>query len=327
MRCSASTSSKRKEDTLLDGGRRLSSSPRDGKRVLLSMKDAWSIADAGDKIDPAKARSPSTSVEVQDRSARRVEADLRRGVAHQPRLLLRPEHARRRLEAPCGRSTRSSCPTSPSRAGPQPRDAVDVAASWRSATTASAAATRSPTSKPVPAASSAPTTRSTNGRYRFAKVYGGLNWNPELRSPLTEPGVDVEGRRVPARRRRQGPQVSRRTSTRRFEHTAGTHRRDHASARTPTATGSRTVQVVPIDERGARCATATGSKAICARSTEATNGRVAYVYVPEHRRPGPRLLQALLLPAGGPRRDHRRRALQRRRPASPTTTSTSCAAR
>src|SRR5258708_38987673 len=29
-----------------------------------------------------------------------------------------------------------------------------------------------------------------NGRYRFAKVYGGLNWNPELRSPLTEPGID-----------------------------------------------------------------------------------------------------------------------------------------
>jgi tricorn protease len=22
-------------------------------------------------------------------------------------------------------------------------------------------------------------------------VYGGLNWNPELRSPLTEPGVEV----------------------------------------------------------------------------------------------------------------------------------------
>ena len=28
-------------------------------------------------------------------------------------------------------------------------------------------------------------------RYRFRKVFGGLNWNPELRSPLTEPGVDV----------------------------------------------------------------------------------------------------------------------------------------
>ena len=28
-----------------------------------------------------------------------------------------------------------------------------------------------------------------SGRYRIAKVYGGLNWNPDLRSPLTEPGV------------------------------------------------------------------------------------------------------------------------------------------
>src|SRR4030095_6632024 len=31
-----------------------------------------------------------------------------------------------------------------------------------------------------------------NGRYRFKKVYGGLNWNPQLRSPLTEPGVNVK---------------------------------------------------------------------------------------------------------------------------------------
>ena len=31
-----------------------------------------------------------------------------------------------------------------------------------------------------------------DGRYRFKKVYGGLNWTPELRSPLTAPGVDVK---------------------------------------------------------------------------------------------------------------------------------------
>src|SRR5262249_53636623 len=30
------------------------------------------------------------------------------------------------------------------------------------------------------------------GRYRFKKVYGGLNWTPDLRSPLTAPGVDVK---------------------------------------------------------------------------------------------------------------------------------------
>jgi len=30
-----------------------------------------------------------------------------------------------------------------------------------------------------------------HGRYRFAKVYFGENWNPGLRAPLTEPGVNV----------------------------------------------------------------------------------------------------------------------------------------
>lgn len=30
-----------------------------------------------------------------------------------------------------------------------------------------------------------------NGRYRFAKIYGGLNWNPELQAPLTQPGLNV----------------------------------------------------------------------------------------------------------------------------------------
>ncbi len=31
-----------------------------------------------------------------------------------------------------------------------------------------------------------------NGRYRFARVYSGENWNPELLAPLTQPGVDVK---------------------------------------------------------------------------------------------------------------------------------------
>jgi tricorn protease len=30
-----------------------------------------------------------------------------------------------------------------------------------------------------------------NGRWRFAKVYAGENWNPQLRAPLTQPGVSV----------------------------------------------------------------------------------------------------------------------------------------
>ncbi len=31
-----------------------------------------------------------------------------------------------------------------------------------------------------------------NGRYRFAKIYNGENWNPNLRAPLTQPGVEVK---------------------------------------------------------------------------------------------------------------------------------------
>ena len=30
-----------------------------------------------------------------------------------------------------------------------------------------------------------------NGRYRFARIYRGENWNPQLRAPLTQPGVNV----------------------------------------------------------------------------------------------------------------------------------------
>jgi tricorn protease len=30
------------------------------------------------------------------------------------------------------------------------------------------------------------------GRYRFGRVYSGENWNPELRAPLTQPGVNVK---------------------------------------------------------------------------------------------------------------------------------------
>lgn len=30
-----------------------------------------------------------------------------------------------------------------------------------------------------------------NGRYRFARIFDGENWNPQLRAPLTQPGVDV----------------------------------------------------------------------------------------------------------------------------------------
>jgi tricorn protease len=34
--------------------------------------------------------------------------------------------------------------------------------------------------------------RIENGRYRFARIFNGENWNPDLRAPLTQPGVEVK---------------------------------------------------------------------------------------------------------------------------------------
>ena len=34
--------------------------------------------------------------------------------------------------------------------------------------------------------------RIENNRYRFARIYNGENWNPQLRAPLTQPGVNVK---------------------------------------------------------------------------------------------------------------------------------------
>ena len=64
---------KRKEDSLVEkvDGFELS---RDGKRVLMKMKDSFSISDVGEKIDPAKHK---LSIENIDRSSGRVAADFR----------------------------------------------------------------------------------------------------------------------------------------------------------------------------------------------------------------------------------------------------------
>jgi tricorn protease len=115
------------------------------------------------------------------------------------------------------------------------------------------------------------------GRYRFAKVYGGLNFNPELRSPLTEPGVEVEEGEyllsvdgTPVRPPENLFQHFENTAGKRVELTVG-----------PDAdgTGARTVTVVPIEsEYGLR--NRDWVEGNLQRVHEATDGRIAYVWVP-----------------------------------------------
>ncbi|MBP1634331.1 MAG: peptidase [Acidobacteria bacterium] len=116
-----------------------------------------------------------------------------------------------------------------------------------------------------------------NGRYRFKKVYGGLNWNPELRSPLTEPGVNVRAGEyllaVNGRDLRAGTSVYAP-----FENTAGKIV-EITVGPNPDGSASRTVQVVPIASEAA-LRNRDWVEGNLRRVTEATKGRVAYVYVP-----------------------------------------------
>ena len=116
-----------------------------------------------------------------------------------------------------------------------------------------------------------------NGRYRFAKVYGGLNWNPELRSPLTEPGVDVRaGEYLLAVDGR--PVVPPANLYSFFENTAG-QMVDITVGPDPSGSGSRTVTVVPVASEYA-LRNRDWVEGNIAKVDAATDGRVAYVYVP-----------------------------------------------
>jgi tricorn protease len=116
-----------------------------------------------------------------------------------------------------------------------------------------------------------------HGRYRFKKVYGGLNWNPELRSPLTEPGVDVKaGEYLLAVNGREV--VPPDNLYKYFENTAGKIVEITVGPH-PDGTQARTVKVVPIANEYA-LRNRDWVEANIRKVDAATNGRVAYVYVP-----------------------------------------------
>jgi tricorn protease len=123
----------------------------------------------------------------------------------------------------------------------------------------------------------------TSGRYRFKKVYGGLNWTPQLRAPLTEPGVNVRAGEyllaVNGRDLRPPANVYAP-----FENTAGKIVQITVG---PNAdgTGSRSVQVVPVESESA-LRNRDWVEGNLRKVDKATNGRVAYVYVPNTALPG-----------------------------------------
>lgn len=116
-----------------------------------------------------------------------------------------------------------------------------------------------------------------HGRYRFARVFGGLNWSPELRSPLTEPGVDVKaGEYLLAVAGRE--LVPPENLHARFENTAG-RTVEITVGPDPSGRGARTVTVVPIEDEAA-LRNRDWVEGNIRKVHAATGGRVAYVYVP-----------------------------------------------
>lgn len=115
-------------------------------------------------------------------------------------------------------------------------------------------------------------------RYRFWHIYRGENWNPDLRAPLTEPGVNVkEGEYllgVDGRELRGSDELFSF-----FQETTGKSVQLKVGP-DPTGKGARSVSVTPIaNERSLRLRAWMEANRL--KVDELSHGKLAYVYLPD----------------------------------------------
>ena len=116
-----------------------------------------------------------------------------------------------------------------------------------------------------------------NSRYRFSRVYNGENWNPDLKAPLTQPGVNVKaGEYLLAVNGRELHDSDNLFSF--FQGTAGKTTVLRVGPN-PDDKGARDVTVVPIESESnlRRRAWIENNRRTV---DQMTGGRVAYVYLP-----------------------------------------------
>ena len=117
-----------------------------------------------------------------------------------------------------------------------------------------------------------------NGRYRFQKIYDGENWNPDLRAPLTQPGVNVKtGEYLLAVNGREVRGSDEVYSF--FQETAGKQVVLKVGA-DPAGAGAREVTVVPVDDEF-RLRNLGWIESNRRKVDQLTGGRVAYVHLPD----------------------------------------------
>jgi len=265
---------KRKEETLLEGvrGFRLSA---DGKKVLLVRPGSWQIVDAGSKIEPGSGEIPVDDIQVKiDPRAEWAQIfdeawRINRDYFYDPNMhgadwpamkekyaVFLPHLANRQDLNDVLQWMSSELTVGHHRVGGGDRlwETEDIEGGLLGADY-----------------------EIHDGRYRFAKVYGGLNWNPDLRAPLTEPGVNVQADEyllaVDGEDLRPPENL--------FAHFENTADKIVEITVGPNAdgTGSRTVQVVPVESE-LSLRNRDWVEGNLKKVTEATDGRVAYVYVP-----------------------------------------------
>jgi tricorn protease len=117
-----------------------------------------------------------------------------------------------------------------------------------------------------------------DGRYRFARVYSGENWNPQARAPLTQPGVNVKaGEYLLAVNGREVRAPENVYSF--FEGRAGKPVVLKVGA-DPNGAGAREVTVIPVaDEYGLR--NLAWIEENRRKVDTLTGGQVAYIYMPD----------------------------------------------
>ena len=116
-----------------------------------------------------------------------------------------------------------------------------------------------------------------NNRYRIKKIYGGLNWTPDLRSPLTEPGVNVQvGDYI---LKVNGADVTADKNLYSFFENTAEKIVTLSVASSAEGANTRTIKVVPIASEVA-LRNRDWVEGNMKKVSDASNGQVAYVYVP-----------------------------------------------
>ncbi len=122
-----------------------------------------------------------------------------------------------------------------------------------------------------------------NGRYRIKRIYTGENWNPDLRAPLSAPGIQVgEGDYLLEVNGKQLVPPANLYSM--FEGTAGRQTLIRVG-KNPSPEGSRVITVIPIPgEDGLR--TRAWVEDNRRKVDKLSNGKLAYVWLPNTAGPG-----------------------------------------